>query len=106
MTRRKTRRLGRVLTTVTSELNEAEIDYFLDFGTLLGAYREDRIIPGDYDIDIGCFRRDRARVRRLLRSPKIRKRFFIRHCSDYAQLSRRGRGPVARLDIYFYESGR
>jgi hypothetical protein len=34
-------------------MNEQEITYFLDFGSLLGAIREHSMIPYEFDIDIG-----------------------------------------------------
>ena len=41
------------LTEVRDILNENNISYFLLFGTLLGAYRENDFIKHDRDIDIG-----------------------------------------------------
>lgn len=35
-------------------LREIEADYWVDFGTLLGFYRENDLIPHDIDIDFGC----------------------------------------------------
>ncbi|WP_421773377.1 LicD family protein [Gracilimonas sp.] len=35
-------------------LREIEADYWVDFGTLLGFYRENNLISHDIDIDFGC----------------------------------------------------
>lgn len=43
------------LIEVRDILNKKNINYFLLFGTLLGAYRENNFIKHDKDIDIGVF---------------------------------------------------
>jgi lipopolysaccharide cholinephosphotransferase len=47
-----------VMTTVDQVLKELNIPYFLQFGTLLGGFRERGIINSDYDIDIGIMQED------------------------------------------------
>ncbi len=47
-------------------LDANKIPFFLVFGTLLGAYREQRFIPHDTDVDIGLFRSDRGKVIKLV----------------------------------------
>ena len=42
-----------LLKQTSSILQKNDIEYWLDKGTLLGAYREDGLIPWEYDIDIG-----------------------------------------------------
>jgi phosphorylcholine metabolism protein LicD len=37
-------------------LNKYKIDYYLDFGTLLGAIRDKKLIPWDNDIDISLYK--------------------------------------------------
>jgi len=46
-------------------LEKNDIKYWLDFGTLLGAYRDGGIINIDYDIDIGVFHEDIGKIRKL-----------------------------------------
>ena len=41
------------LKLVTDEFDENNVPYWLDYGTLLGAYRESTLISYDYDMDIG-----------------------------------------------------
>ena len=40
------------LKLVTDELDKHNIPYWLEQGTLLGAYRSSMLIPYDYDMDI------------------------------------------------------
>jgi len=41
------------LKLVTDEFDKNDIPYWLDYGTLLGAYRGSTLISYDYDMDIG-----------------------------------------------------
>jgi phosphorylcholine metabolism protein LicD len=51
--------------------NENDIDYYIDFGTLLGIYREKDIILDDNDVDICVF--DSSEFHEKI--PKIKKEF-------------------------------
>ena len=46
--------LIKTLYTIKKHLDENNIENWLDAGTLLGAVREKRFLPWDYDIDIGA----------------------------------------------------
>ena len=50
----------RNLRKVKEILDESGVDYWLDYGTLLGAYREGKIIEGDYDSDLGVWYEEKA----------------------------------------------
>lgn len=46
------------LKEIAKVLNELNVTYWLEWGTLLGAVRNGKIIPWDYDIDIGILVED------------------------------------------------
>jgi hypothetical protein len=54
-----------MLPYLTKLLEANEIKYWLDWGTLLGAVRNGRIIPWDFDIDLGIFSDDIAKALQL-----------------------------------------
>eukprot|EP00823_Brevimastigomonas_motovehiculus_P003652 TRINITY_DN2264_c0_g1_i1.p1 TRINITY_DN2264_c0_g1~~TRINITY_DN2264_c0_g1_i1.p1 ORF type:complete len:319 (-),score=26.12 TRINITY_DN2264_c0_g1_i1:49-1005(-) len=45
--------LGHLLVRIATTLNRNAIPFWLEYGTLLGAYRDHGIIPWDFDIDLG-----------------------------------------------------
>lgn len=55
-----------ILQKVSATLNENNILFWLEFGTLLGFYREKGFIKHDFDFDFGCFLNDAERVRKVL----------------------------------------
>ena len=61
----KEKRFLEVLTRVKVLLEQNNLSYFLDTGTLLGAVRDKRFIPWDGDIDIGIYERQQPPVARL-----------------------------------------
>ncbi len=64
----------KMLKDVISVLDEYKIDYYLDFGTLLGAVREKGFIPWDDDIDISLLKQsDYKKIPAVLK--EIKKRF-------------------------------
>jgi phosphorylcholine metabolism protein LicD len=48
----------RALFEMDKVFNELKIEYWLEFGTMLGAVREKDFISHDLDIDLGCFLQD------------------------------------------------
>ncbi|MEP4532908.1 MAG: LicD family protein [Cyclobacteriaceae bacterium] len=83
-------------------LNEMEEEYWADYGTLLGYYREGGIIPHDIDVDFGMHEKSYQKVieNKLLLSPKVK----------FYDSSHRHHGPKLYInykgfdvDIYFYE---
>lgn len=47
-------------------LDSYEIKFWLEFGTLLGAYREHNFITHDCDLDVGVFYKDRLKIYQCL----------------------------------------
>ena len=58
----------RVLTWLCGVLNQADVHYFLDAGTLLGVIRDGALIPWDDDLDIGIPRHELENVKSVLGS--------------------------------------
>jgi hypothetical protein len=52
--------------TIKGILEDAGIAYFIEGGTLLGAYRNGQFIYHDNDIDIGCVHKEFVKVREVL----------------------------------------
>lgn len=55
-----------LLKNFTSALDNAGVVYWLEFGTLLGYYREGDFISHDYDIDIGTYYENSTMVKETL----------------------------------------
>jgi len=67
----------RLLKIVTDILDKYQIDYYLDFGTLIGAVREKSLIPWDDDIDISLLNKeDFSKIPKVLE--EIRKKYRLR----------------------------
>jgi phosphorylcholine metabolism protein LicD len=68
-------------------MKELKINYWLEFGTLLGAIREKRFIPHDFDIDVGAFIDDyNERNEFVLNKYGLkRKRIFLVDTGSYAR---------------------
>lgn len=54
-----------LLIKVDEMLSAKGLQYWLNYGTLLGAYRDHAFIPHDYDLDIGMWWKDQKGVREL-----------------------------------------
>lgn len=55
-----------LLKRFTLAMNEAKIPFWLEFGSLLGFYRENDFIKHDCDIDFGAYLKDREAIRTTL----------------------------------------
>lgn len=59
-------RMWRLFNTVTPLLSKSGFTYWLDRGTLLGGFRNESLIVGDYDIDVRVMQKDWLELYRYL----------------------------------------
>lgn len=83
-------------------LQELEVEYWLNYGTLLGYYRQKGIIIGDYDIDFGARESDSGVI--FDQKHKLPSGFTLhdssnRHYGPKLYISYKG----FDADIYFYQ---
>lgn len=69
-----------ILEEVVRVCDENKIDYFIAFGTTLGAVRHGGFIPWDDDIDVGMTRENYDKFLKIAPT-KLRKGFFLQHFS-------------------------
>lgn len=63
-------------------LREAGIEYWLTYGTLLGAYRDHNFITHDYDLDVALFWEDRDKIKDLMLSVGMKLKYEV-HFGDW-----------------------
>lgn len=63
-------------------LREAGIEYWLTYGTLLGAYRDYNFIPHDYDLDVALYWEDRDKIKELMLSAGMKLKYEV-HFGDW-----------------------
>ena len=67
----------KILQIVVNTLNEFNIKYYLDFGTLIGAIRDKGLIPWDDDIDISLLdEKDYQKIPEVLK--RIKEQYKLR----------------------------
>ena len=94
----------KILQAFSSALNEAGIKFWIDYGTLLGYYRDHDFIGHDNDLDSGAFIEDTDRVKDVLEKRGFRLvRYYrtedgdgIEHCYAFEDSS-------MTIDVFFYK---
>ena len=92
------------LKEVTEILDGHNIVHWLDMGTMLGAVREGRFIPGDMDIDLGTFYEnisEESEVLRELRDWGFNVKFYG-HLEKIKVRKRNWKFWIWNIDIYLY----
>lgn len=93
-----------ILSICYNALNKSNIKVWLEFGTLLGAYREGDFIKHDTDIDLAAFLEDASKIHKaltgvgfhLIREFRIAGSDKLERCYKYEDI------PLFGLDVFFY----
>lgn len=96
----RTRNLEYLVERVFPLLDNTGIRYWLDFGTLLGAWRTGRVIPYDYDVDVSVHADQLPLVEQLLES--LPGGLFLKGKKSGIWYKIRARRRLCSLDIYVY----
>ena len=97
----KEARWVQALQEVSAVLGEADLPFFLDTGTLLGAVRDKRFIPWDNDIDLGILKTPDIEEKLLQVTTALHGKGYSYFRSDKAAYFTRS--PDIEIGFMFYE---
>lgn len=90
------------LKDVKEILDKNNIEFWLSCGTLLGAIREKRIIPWDYDVDLATWEENIPKILKIL--GKFKEKGFELYYSEYQKCLKILRaGCEIGIDFYYIE---
>ncbi len=99
------------LKLVTDVFDNHNIPYWLEYGTLLGSYRDSMLISYDYDMDIGVETKYAKDIKVLLESMISEGKFqklplakWIDNKIYQIQFNKNNNIEALWLDVYFYET--
>lgn len=97
------------LKLVTDEFDKNDIPYWLDYGTLLGAYRSSTLISYDYDMDIGVEIKFADKIKNVLENAILDYKFeklphakWIDERLYQIKFKKRDNIDPLFLDVYFF----
>lgn len=97
----------KILNELGECLSKINVDYFADFGTLLGIIREEGIIKHDLDMDIGIFYNGEEQQRKiyncLVQSHFIRSEYFVYNGKIVEESYMK---KQVKIDIFYYEKNK
>ena len=91
------------LRQVKEVLDTHDVEYWLDYGTLLGAVRDGKIIPWDNDIDLGMWKKNKEKLPFVLNDLNL-KGFKI-YCGEFIIAFRKNNFLIC-LDLYDLTDGK
>lgn len=98
------RKAPNILLLLIDVLEENEIDYWIEYGTLLGAIREKKIIEHDYDIDIGVLESkiDKVKLEKVLKKSGFKKISEISLNGKVTENKYKYKKLKIGIDFYFF----
>ncbi|PHM39563.1 hypothetical protein Xmau_02567 [Xenorhabdus mauleonii] len=94
-----------ILQKISNIIKNNNIVIWLDFGTLLGAYRENKIIEYDLDLDFGCYLKDKDKVKKALEKNNFRLLYEytpLTHSDDNEIIQHTYIFNGVTIDIFYY----
>jgi phosphorylcholine metabolism protein LicD len=91
------------LRQVKEVLDNYDVEYWLDYGTLLGAVRNGKIIPWDNDIDLSMWKKNKEKLPFVLNDLNL-KGFKI-YCGEFIIAFRKNNSLIC-LDLYDLTDGK
>jgi len=104
--RKRFRKSGKELLFLVDDILKNEnIPYWLNYGTLLGAYRDHDFIPYDYDLDIGLYLDDYEKIIPIMEKNglKLKNQFRYNGWNNPENIAYRFEWNNAYIDFNFYK---